>query len=445
MATTEIKDLFEKQAKAFEDFKSANDERLMQIEAKGAADPLLEEKVDKANADIDAIGDSIKAAETTIQNRVDELELKINGQGFGGDEIKNEAAKFWAAKHKISIADAVTAGVDIEAFQNYENALDKYMRLPSDALTGEIRNAMSVGSDPDGGFMVTPEIAKKWITRLFETSPMRQYANVVTIGTDEYQIPKDTNDATSGGWVGEVQSRDDTDTSEVGLQKIPVHEQYAKPKITQKLLDDAQFNVATWLGNKTTDKMIRTENTAFVSGDGVAQPRGFTDYASASVTTVDGSRTWGILQYIATGSSGAFAGSGTGADEIMDLIYAMKGFYRAGAVFACNRLTMATIRKIKDGQGNYLWNMGNVKEGQPASLLSYPLAEFEDMADISANSYSLAFGNFKEGYTIVDRAGFRMLKDPYTGMPYVKFYTSKRVGGDVTNFDAIKLLKFGSS
>ena len=230
----------------------------------------------------------------------------------------------------------------------------------------------------------------------------------------------------------------------MGVQKIELHTQFAEPDITQNLIEDSAYDIEGWLEGKIAQILSETENIAFVNGDGVVKPRGFMSYAADAVTTKDASRDWGKLQYMKTGVNGAFATSGAGADVLIELVHSMKKQHRQNAVWAANRTTFAAVRKVKDGDGNYLWSMGDVQKGQPSTLLGYDTAEFEDMDDISNGSFSMAFANFADGYLIVDRLGISILRDPFTSKPKVKYYTRKRVGGDVINFDCIKLLKFSS-
>jgi HK97 family phage major capsid protein len=430
----EIKSAQEQLGKAFHAFKEKNDERIDELKKNGVTDVVLKDHVDRINSEI-----------TELSTKVDKAIAQAGRPKLGSNEdaetkLRNEAATFFSltAGKKVKPEEA-----DVETYKSYVNTFETYLRR-GDKGAG-IMNSMSVGSDPEGGYFVPATMDSRIVTRIFETSPMRTVADQITIGTDALEYPLDTNEGVSGGWVAEKESRSESDTPDVGTGRIPVHEQYSEPRVTQKLLDDAQIDVAAWLEGKTADKMIRTENTAFVSGTGVGKPRGFLDYASAAVTTKDASRAWGKLQYKPTGVSADFGASGSGSDELIDLVHTMKPQYRAGAVWTANRLTMAEVRKLKDGQGNYLWQMGNVQNGQPAQLLGFGIVEMEDMPDIAANIYAMAFANFKEGYQIVDRQGIRVLRDPYTAKPYVKFYMTRRVGGDVKNFDAIKLLKFGTS
>jgi HK97 family phage major capsid protein len=214
-------------------------------------------------------------------------------------------------------------------------------------------------------------------------------------------------------------------------------------------LDMSGFDPETWLTNKIAGKIGRTENTSFVSGAGVSQPRGFLDYRLTAVTTGDASRAWGVLQYLPTGASAGFpdASGIVGAsdpDALIDVQHALKSEYRANATWVMNRATMATVRKLKDADGRYIW-ADSLMAGQPDRLLGSPVVAFEDMPDVGADSFSIAYGDFRAGYLVVDGPGLRVLRDPFTEKGWVKFYSTKWTGGDVTDFDAIKLLKFGTS
>jgi HK97 family phage major capsid protein len=316
------------------------------------------------------------------------------------------------------------------------------MQFNTDNAPADIRNAMSVGSDPDGGYLVPDEMSMEMEKRLFETSPMRQIARVMSISANAWEAPYKSSDATSGGWVGEKAARTATATPTVGMQRIQTFEQYAYPEVTQTMLDDAAIPIEAFIVDETEDVMGRTENTAFVTGNGILRPRGFADYASAAVTTNDATRSWGVLQYVASGAAGAFSGT----DKLITMMSKLNPNYRQGAVWTMNRSTEATVRQLKDGDGRYLVGFGDLRDSPfNFSLLGTEIVNLEDMADIASNSYSLAYGNFKRGYLIIDRTGFRVLRDPYTNKPYVGFYITKRVGGDVRNFDAIKLMKFAAS
>jgi len=243
-------------------------------------------------------------------------------------------------------------------------------------------------------------------------------------------------------WLGELDTRPDTSAGQLGRVRIQVFELHAQPRATQKLIDDANLNVEEWIINKIAGRFARRENAAFVNGDGVNMPRGFTTYSVANTT--DAMRAWGTLEYVPTGVSGAFAGTSP-ADAIFTLLHRMKAGYLPKASWMMPRGVAELIRRFKETTTNtYIWQPG-LQAGQPATLLGFPITLAEDMPALAANSLSLAFGHFAEGYTIVDRFGMRILRDPFTGAPFIKFRCSKRVGGDVTNFEAIKFLRFSVS
>lgn len=316
--------------------------------------------------------------------------------------------------------------------KTHMKALAPYLRRGDET---ELKG-LSVAVDPDGGYTVIPERSSTIVTRLFDTSPMRALANIQNTTSDALEILLDTTEA-EAQWASETGARNETNTPQLGLRKIPVHEMYANPRATQKLLDDSNISIENWLLDKITKRFTRRENTAFVNGDGVTQPRGFLTYPTS--TAGDTSRPWGTLQYVPSGTSGDFD-----LDDLNDLVATLKADYRAGASWLMTRATASAVRKKKDSQGQYLWQPSS-QLGQPDSLLGFPVYLAEDMPAIAANALAIAFGDFREGYTIVDRIGLRVLRDPYTDKPHIRFYTTKRVGGDVTNFDAIKLLRLSVS
>ena len=319
--------------------------------------------------------------------------------------------------------------------------LVKYLRRGEQRLTAHERDileqhqkALSVDSDPDGGYLVTPQQSARIIEVVFETSPMRQVATVETISTDALEGLFDGDEA-AAAWVSERGSRAETATPQLGQWRIPTHELFANPRATQKLLDDSAVDIEAWISRKVADKFARTENLAFVNGNGVGQPRGFTTYADGT--------TRGTIERIPSLDAATIA-----AEGIYNIIYALKAAYRPGSVWVMNRATVGVIRTIRDesggaGTGQFMWAPGF--GGQPATLAGYPIIEFEDMADISGGVIVAGFGNFRQGYTIVDRLGIRILRDPYSAKPHVEFYTTKRVGGDVLNFEAFKLMDIAAS
>jgi HK97 family phage major capsid protein len=273
---------------------------------------------------------------------------------------------------------------------------------------------------------------------------MRQLATVRPIGTMEYKKLVNQHGIASG-WVGETESRPQTAGSTLAELKFPVMEVYAMPAASQGLLDDSFTDIAAWLAGEVQLEFAQKEGTAFVTGDGMNKPMGF---LSAYPIMADASYAWGKIGYVPTGAAGAFLTSGTppaGADAIVLLYHTINTAYRSTASFLANRKTLGTIRQLKDGQGNYLLNMVLQPEGFVESILGRPAVEMPDMPDIAANSYSVAFGDWKRAYLIIDRVGIRVLRDPYTAKPFVLFYTTKRVGGGVQNFEALKLLKFATT
>jgi len=321
-------------------------------------------------------------------------------------------------------------------------AFDVFLRS-GDPADLKLSSEGSVGTQTEGGYWVGPFISDSITATIRESSPIRQIARAETIPAgagDAFEEILDRDEA-AASWVGEKQARPDTDSPDVAAFRVPLHEIYASPKQTQKLLDMTSFDIAGWLNGKVTDKFGRTENTAFVTGDGIKKPRGFLTYPTSA--TGDATRTWGELEHVVTGAAGAYAGTDPG-DALITLVHKLKTPYRDDASWLMNRETAGTTRKLKDGDGNYLWER-SVMAGQPDFLLGFPVRLAEDMPDIAANSLSIAFGNFKRAYLIVDHGnGTSVLRDPFTDKPFVKFYTTRQVGGDVANFEAIKLLKFSA-
>jgi len=414
---------------AFEEFKRANDQRLAEIENKGAADPLLEEKIARIEADLtkaQAIADEAALASKRHSRVVTDEK---------GDRVDLDAkASDWAGMLARRRGETVPAFNDA-GMSAYKAAFDRFLRKGEEIMSVDERKALSVGTDPDGGYVVNPDLSGRIVMKVFESSPMRAYASIQVISSDALEGLFDLDEAASG-WVGETDSRGDTNTPVLGKWRIPAHELYAKPKATQKLLDDASINMEAWLASKVGEKFARDESNAFVVGNGSNKPRGFLTYA-------DGTTLPGTIEQFPTGVSGALAAAPDGGDALINALYGLKQQYRANATWFMNRATTKLVRKAKDDDGAYIWSPG-IQAGQPATLLGYPIAAFEDMPDPAASSLSIAVGDMREAYQIVDRLGIRTLRDPYSAKPYVEFYTTKRVGGDVVNFEAIKLVRFNT-
>jgi HK97 family phage major capsid protein len=399
------RDGFDELRSTFEEFKSANDERLAKIE-RGRGDVVLEEKVDRINAALDA-----------QRRRLDDLALKQARPALeGGRRGPRDVA---VREHKSAFESYVRSG-DVEGLRAIET------------------KAMSVGSNADGGYLVPAELEHSINQRLMPISPIRSIASVREISGNVYKKPFMTVGPATG-WVGETDARGQTASPVIDALSFPAMELYAMPAATATLLDDSAVDLDQWIASEVELVFAMQEGAAFVSGDGVNKPKGFVSYT----TVANASWTWGNLGYIASGVAGGFAASNP-SDTLVDLIYALKAGYRQNGNFVMNRKTQATIRKFKDSTGAYLWQPP-AQAGGRASLMTFPLVEAEDMPDVAANSLSVAFGDFQRGYLIVDRIGVRVLRDPFTAKPYVLFYTTKRVGGGVQDFDAIKLLKFAVS
>lgn len=303
------------------------------------------------------------------------------------------------------------------------------------------RAEMSSDSNPDGGYTVPKEIDSTIQNQLLEISPVRSVASIVTTGTSDYHKLINKRGASSG-WAGERDPRDETDTPQLADIIPPMGELWAYPSLTQWMMDDSYFNLDQFIRDNVTDEFALQEGSAFINGDGIKKPRGFLTYDTAE--TADDSRPFGTLQFVKSGGASGFAASSP-SDALIDLVHAVKPSYRAGpgVGWMMNSETIGTISKFKDGDGNYLWKQ-SVRDGQPSTLCGYPVYEAEDMPDVGANEFPIAFGNWRRGYLIVDRKGTTVLRDPYTKPGWVKFYISKRVGGALTDSKAIKLLKIAA-
>lgn len=421
--TTEVKEAVETLGKTFEEFKTKNDERLKQAEKKGE-DAVTKDEVEKLNKGIDDLKAELKKQLDTLEAKANRLQL-----GTGGDAVLE-------AKAAAAFGELIGKGdYSPEDLKSYRADLGSYLRRNEQKMT-----TMQVAVDPSGGFWVTPDVSGRMVKKVYETTPMRQLATVVSIGTDALEGPIDNGEA-DAAWVGESQERKQTDLPQLGMWRIPVNELYAYPKVTQKLLEDAKIDVEAWIADKATSKFSRKENAAFLLGDGILKPQGLLTYKTA--TDDDAARAWGIFQHILTGKADGFAATAP-ADCIIDLIFSVKAAYRQAAQFLSARKTLGSIRKLKDGQGNYLVDLRLRDGALVESIFGFPVADGEDMPKIEAGKTPLAFGDFAEGYTIVDRLGTSVVRDNITQPGFVKFHMRKRVGGGATNFEAVKFLKVGA-
>ncbi len=421
--TVEVKKAVDDLAKVFEDFKSKNDERLKQAEKK-SEDAVTKDEVEKLNKAIDDHS-------TELKKRLDEMEAKANRIALGGGDVATEA------KAAAEFAELIEAkSYTPEQLKDYKSDLANYLRRNEVKAT-----TMQVASDPSGGYWVTPDASGRMVKKIYDSTPMRRLANVVAIGSDALEGPID-NDEVDAAWVGETQSRSQTDAAQIGMWRIPVNELYAYPRVTQKLLEDAKIDVEAWLADKASSKFSRKENTAFLRGTGALQPRGILTYDFSA--TADESRAWGIFQSVATGTSGGFGSGTNGPDKLLDLIFEVKAGYRQNANFLMARRTVGAVRKLKDGQGNYLVDLRLRDGALVESIFGFPVVDGEDMPAIGADSLSILFGDFAEAYTIVDRLGTSVVRDNITTPGFVKYHMRRRVGGGAVNFEALKAMKFGS-
>ena len=399
--TLETKEALENLTRSFESFKSANDERLAGIEAKGKADSLTEEKLSRMNRELDR------------------LQQKANG--------------LHAAKGRPGLS--AKRDHDADRLERKRRFFDGFIRKGHELKLDQ--KALSTTVDTDGGYAVPVELDQMIEKYLRDLSPIRAEANVIAIGTSKYKKLVNVGGITSG-WISETGARVETGTPT--LQEIvpPLGEIYANPAATQTMLDDGNFNVEKWLSQELAEEFSYQENDAFVNGDGINKPKGFLQYVVSTAT--DDSRTFGEIQALKTGVVGDWAVTDP-SDILVDMIHAMKSGYRGDAKFYMNTSLLAEIRKFKDVDGNYLWRPG-LESGVSSTLLGYPVIEVADMPVRAASSLSLCFANMKRAYSVTDRMGTRILRDPYSNKPYVHFYTTKRVGGAVTNDQAIKLVQF---
>ena len=403
--THEIGIAFDDFMHTFEAFKEANDERLSELQTRYASSALTEEKLAR-----------IEEALDRQRQIVDELTLRNRRQSAENGQADDDGLQL---AHKAAFQSYVRKG-DVANFLDLEN------------------KALSVGSEADGGYLVPDATERRIMQALKDESPIRGISGSISISTSVYRRPFLLSGA-AGGWIGETGARPQTATPSLTELAFPAMELYAMPAATLRLLDDAAVDVAAFIADETRAAFAVQESSAFVSGDGLNQPKGFLSYGAVP----NASWSWGQLGYVATGADGAFAEIDS-ADALIDLVFALKSAYRRNARFVLNRLTQSAVRKLKDESGNYLWQPSLGATLEP-TLLGYPITECEDMPDIQEDSLSLAFGDFSRGYLVVDRKGINVLRDPFSAKPYVLFYTTKRVGGGVQDFNAIKLLKFATS
>lgn len=398
---------------AFEAFKEKNDTRLAQIEKTGGEDAVT-------HAELKAVQDEIIELRA-IREELDKLAKRASrpgGAGGGGADFTPEQIE-------------------------HRDAFLTMLRSPEDesakATLQEIaKKAVTTTTDTAGGYAVPEIIAREVLRELAEISPLRDLVHVIQAGSKDYKELVDVRGLTYG-WVGEGGTRNETGTP--GLEQVvPTFGMlYAYPKASEESLDDMFFDVGSWLVDSIVEGFAAGEENAIVLGNGTNKPTGF--LSGTPTDEVDGTRAFGTLQYMASGAAAAI----DDADTFIDLVQVLKKGYRGNARWLMNKLTVGTVMKLKDGDGNYLWKMGDIKAGQPDRLLGYAVAESEEMPDIAADAFPIAFGDFKAGYVLADLVGFRLTRDEITEPGFVKWYARRRLGGNIRKSEAIKLVKVAVS
>jgi HK97 family phage major capsid protein len=415
-------------------------------------DRLLNTQIEKLTTDIgvrqedltkkiDENEAKIKAEKDALNKRIDDFEVAMKRQGgIASPEeaakleknardfmICNLAVKKQGAKHS-QLKDDET---DIEGFKAYKKAFGDFLRTKNDSpgAMPEFQKALSLGTDPDGGYTVTPVMSNRIIERLFEMDPMRALATIETITTDAIEWLADY-DEPGGGWESETESTANTATPKFNKKRIPVHVLAARPRATQTLLEDSAINIEQWLAGKQANRFGRLEAAAFVNGDGVGKPRGFLTYPNY---TTAGTDQWGAIERINMGAAAALTGDG-----FIDVKYALIEQYLNRASWLMNRTTVSAAMKLKDGTGEYIWKPG-LSQDRHSTILGSDVRMSTTMPAVAAGALSVAIADWAETYMIVDRLGISVQRDPFTVKPYVEFYTRKRVGGDVVNYQGIKL------
>jgi HK97 family phage major capsid protein len=394
MTLSEVTDKVNAIGTAWEQFKQVNDARLKEVKSKGHADPLYDDHLSKINLALDH-----------HKSRMDKMEMAYHRPATSASEYPTHATS-----------------------DEYKHAFRSYLRKGVESgLEALELKALSVGTPADGGFLVTDELSDRVNRRIFDASPMRSLATIQVISTDGLDVIDDAGDA-AAAWTTETGAVAETATPQIGRRTIPVFEMYAQPKATQKLLDDASIDVEAWIAEKVADKFARMEATAFINGNGTTQPKGILQYAAGTA--------FDQIQQVNSGVAGVVT-----ADSLVKLFYTLQEQYTHNATFLMNRTVLQSVRLLKETTTDqYIWQPG-LAANTPDTLLGIPVAQAADMPVAANNALSVAVGDFRQAYLIVDRIGLRTLRDPFTEKPFVKFYTTRRVGGEVVNGDAVKLLR----
>jgi HK97 family phage major capsid protein len=391
----------------------------------------LVEKINPTLTELRSEVDALKASapkDVVTEEKHDRMVASLTSQMA---DLQKANAKLEAAMNRPNGGDG--KGMDADLDKKHADAFKQYMapgNVPEGFKVGsegvEVK-AMSTDVNPDGGYLVRPELSSIIIDRIFETSPIRGLANVEQTSAKSIDILIDDQEA-AARWVGEGASGGQTDTPQLGQKSLVAHKIEADPRMTTEMIEDAYLNVEAWLGGKVADKFARTQNTAFVTGTGVGQPRGFLTYAAQAVS---GTYERNAIQQVNMGAAAALD-----ADGLIEVQNALKEAYQPGAVWGMKRTTFGEALKLK-GADNYFFSPVLLRDGQATmQLLGKPVVFMDDMPAVAANALSIIYADWRSFYTIVDRVGLQVLRDPYTNKGFITYYTTQRVGGDVTSFDA---------
>jgi HK97 family phage major capsid protein len=422
----------EKIGVAFEEYKAANDARLAEIAKRGAADPLLDEKLSR----IDAVLDD----QAEMKKRIEQAETRAARPGGAG--VANDSDSAEALAYRNAFLGWVRNPRDPRAEMKMRETAKALQNRSLNDDGFETRAAQVVTSTGSAGGFALPEVIERQIARLsVDISPIRQIATVRTVGSPDYKELFDVN-GSAFEWLGEAATRNQTNTPDLAEVAPTFGLASARPRASEESLDDLFFDVENWLITSAAEAIAQGEGAAFVAGNGTNRPTGFLN-GPTPVTTADASRAFGTLQYVASGQAAALP---TSADVFYDLVYALRARYRANGRFVTTKAVLSALRKYREGAGTgaYLWQP-SLSASQPETFIGYPITEAEDMPAVAANVFPLAFGDFREGYLIADRVGMRMTRDEITLPGFVQFYIRKRVGGKIRNSQAIKLLKIAAS
>jgi HK97 family phage major capsid protein len=441
--TKAISETLQKSVKELRDLVNKTDSKI---------DALDREKLSKLAEDITVRQEKMDEA---LTERMDNIEVSVKRMLAAGggrsmmsefEQKEFELARAFKTHQLIAHRALPKTGipdeqVSTEDYRNYQKAMGVYLRIDEKNIPighPEEFKYLTTGSDPDGGILVTPVMSNRIVERIWEMDPIRQLAAVEAIGTDALEMLEDLGQF-GVDWEGETVSTTISGSSQFNKKRIPVHIQSARPYATQAMIDDASINLEEWIAKKVSDKFGRAEAAAFVSGNGINKPRGFLTYPDyTSGTKGDGGVALGQIEQRGSGATTTIT-----TDGLISLKYSLVEDLLTRGTWLFNRLTIAVLMQLKDGDGQYIWRPG-ITEGQPSTLLGLPLRMSTSMPTVAAGALAGALGDWREAYQIVDRQGITVQRDPYTKKPFVEFYTRRRVGGDVVNFQAIKLLYIGT-